>query len=60
MTAQEIMDELFRQIEHGDTKHRNWLKGKLDAFALDLVSELQQTYEKGWDAACKYWNPEYR
>lgn len=29
---QEISDELFNDIAHGDEEHRQWLKAKLDFF----------------------------
>jgi hypothetical protein len=33
VTGQELMATLYADIEHGDEKHRAWLKAKLDAWA---------------------------
>jgi hypothetical protein len=31
-----ILNELFKEIEHGDDEHRKWLKDKIEEFKKEL------------------------
>lgn len=41
-TIRKLLDELFKECEHGDAEHRHWLKNKFD----DYYDKNKDLYEE--------------